>query len=112
MRNIARRNWAITSIMYQAYGDPSLSDWINREMHETLKSAGKLKKPCRHTRQTSLVACAIQWSNWSAVLGINAGQERPGIIRTKWFARRVASQHGVGAWHTCYSQLTFQEPAR
>jgi hypothetical protein len=27
--------------MYQAYGDPSLSGWINREMHEIRKSAGK-----------------------------------------------------------------------
>jgi len=27
--------------MYQAYGDPSLSGWINREMPEIRKSAGK-----------------------------------------------------------------------
>jgi len=44
MRRTARPIWAIADIMYKAYDHPSLSDWIDREMHQILKSAGKLQE--------------------------------------------------------------------
>ncbi len=38
VRNIARRIWAIADILYKANDDPSLPDWIDRELQQILKS--------------------------------------------------------------------------
>ena len=38
VRNIARRIWAITDVLYKAYDDPSLADWIDQELEQVVKS--------------------------------------------------------------------------
>lgn len=38
VRNIARRMWAITDVLFKAYEDPSLPDWIDRELEQIVKS--------------------------------------------------------------------------
>ena len=38
VRNVARRIWAIADILYKAFEDPSLPDWIDRELLQILKS--------------------------------------------------------------------------
>ncbi len=38
VRNVARRIWAIADILYKACKDPSLPDWIDRELVQILKS--------------------------------------------------------------------------
>ena len=38
VRNVARRIWAIADILYKALEDPSLPEWIDRELAQILKS--------------------------------------------------------------------------
>lgn len=95
MRNIARRMWAIADVLYKAYGDPSLSDWIERELLQILKSGRKLQEaiPPREVAQLGgLCDTVIQAANRLRV-------GRPSetdleLLEKSALALRVASQLG------------------
>jgi DNA-binding response OmpR family regulator len=95
MRNIARRMWAIADVLYKAYGDPSLPDWIERELLQILKSGRKLHEtiPPREIAQLGgLCDTVIQTANR---LRVGSPSETDlELLERSALALRVASQLG------------------
>lgn len=95
MRNIARRIWAIADILYKAYDDPSLSDWIGREMHQILKSAVRFKEtmPPREAAQLgSLCDSVVKMA--SRFLDQMPSKKDLELMEQSALALRVAAQLG------------------
>ena len=95
MRNIARRIWAIADILYKAYDDPSLSDWIAREIHQILKSAGKFQEtmPPREAEQLSRL-CKSVVKMASRILHQLPSKKDLELLEQSALALRVAVQLG------------------
>ncbi|NQV58105.1 MAG: response regulator [Alphaproteobacteria bacterium] len=95
IRNIARRIWAIADVLYKAYGDPSLPDWIERELLQILKSGRKFNEiiPPREIMQLgSLCDTVIQTANRLRVEKVRETDLE--LLEQSALALRVASQLG------------------
>ncbi|MDA1098899.1 MAG: response regulator [Proteobacteria bacterium] len=95
MRNIARRIWAVADVLYKAYGDPSLPDWIERELLQILKSGRKLHESIlqREADQLgSLCNTVIQTAN--RLRTEVPSQKDLELLERSALALRVASQLG------------------
>jgi hypothetical protein len=95
IRNIARRVWATSDNLYKAHGDPSLSDWIDRELLQILKSGGVF-----HDTISSVEAARLGGLCDAVIRVVNtirdegANERRLELLEQSALALRVASQLG------------------
>lgn len=98
MRNIARRIWAIADILYKAYGDPTLPDWMDRELQQILKSGRKFHEviPPREVAQLgALCDSVIQVAN--RLRNEMPSEKDLELLEQSALALRVSSQLGDDA---------------
>lgn len=95
MRNIARRIWAIADVLFKACNDPSLPDWIERELLQILKSGRKLHEtiPPREVAQLGSLCDTIMQTANRLRSGTPSEKELE-LLEKSALALRVASQMG------------------
>ena len=95
VRNIARRIWAISDILYKGFDDPSLPDWIDRELEQMLKSAGGFHdalSPRELAQLGTLCDSVIQIAN--RLRGQRPSERDLELLEQSSLALRVAAQLG------------------
>ncbi len=95
MRNIARRIWAMADVLYKAHNDPSLPDWIERDLLQILKSGRKLHEsiqPREVEQLGSLCDTVMQTAN--RLRTETPSEKDLELLERSALALRVASQLG------------------
>ena len=95
VRNVARRIWAIADILYKALEDPSLPEWIDRELAQILKSGRTFHEAIspREVAQSGVFCdSVIKVANTIRVEG--PAEKNLELLEQSALALRVAAQLG------------------
>ncbi len=95
VRNIARRMWAIADALYRSYEDPSLPDWIDRELIQILK-CGRAFQESLQPRETAELGglCDAVINVTNTIRNERPSEKNLELLEQSALALRVASQLG------------------